>query len=92
MNYKDLDYNCSNPLGYDKMKEFGDEAFFAENLNIVVLKDNLYDFAKIQYINNTHRKILLKDIGEVHMGNYSTLSNFLTAAKNIFQLSGICCL
>ncbi len=84
MYYNDLDYANTTPLGYDRMEEFAKEAYSAENLDVIVLEDTYDDTAKIWYIDNEHNKILLKELGEVNMSNYTTLRDFLNYGKENF--------
>jgi len=45
--YNDLDYYPSNPLKYDRMDVFVEEAFSAENLDVILIDDTYEEPARI---------------------------------------------
>ena len=77
MFYNDADFTP----GYDPMNDFAKEAYSAENLNVIVLHDNYGNPAKIWYIDEHHNKRLLEEWGEVDMGDYQTLRDFIEYSK-----------
>ena len=80
MFYDDADFHSSG----DPLKLFVKEAFSGENLNVIVLQDEEYNPAKIWYIDENHNKELLKDLGEINMGDYKTLKDFIEYCKTNF--------
>ncbi len=81
MFYDDADfYRAFDPLDW-----FASEAFSSENVNVLVLQDKEHDPATILYIDENHSKIPLKDMGEVNMGNYTTLRDFVAFCKNNYS-------
>ena len=79
MFYDDADFD-----GYDPLKLFGEQAFSGKNLNVVVLQDQEYGPAKIWYIDENHNIKLLRDLGEINMGDYKTLKDFIEYCKTNF--------
>ncbi len=53
-----------------------------KNFNYVVLQDTFYGPGKIFYINNLGRKNLMENLGEINMGNSSTLEYFISYCKS----------
>jgi parallel beta-helix repeat protein len=51
------------------------------NLNFIVLQDTIYGPGKIFHINRFGRKILKENLGEINMGNSSTLEYILSYCK-----------
>jgi len=77
MFYDDADFS-----GYDPLDWFAEKAFSSENINVIVLQDKEHDPANMWYIDNNHNKILLEELGEVNMGDYFTLFNFINYSKS----------
>jgi len=63
------------------MPSFAEEAYSGENLNVIVLQDKEYDPACMWYIEENHTKKLIKDMGELNMGDYQTLDDFVKYSK-----------
>jgi len=81
MFYDDADfYN-----GYDPLEDFAGQACSGENLNVIVLQDKEHDSAKIWHIDENHNKNLLKNMGEINMGAYETLKDFISYCKENFS-------
>lgn len=57
----------------------------SENVNILVLQDSNPDPASIWYIDENHDKISVEDLGEINMGNYTSLRNFVNYCKNNYS-------
>lgn len=76
--YDDADFTP----GFDPLYPFASQAYSSENLNVVVLQDTYGDSAKIWYIDRHHNPVLREGWGEVNMGDYHTLKNFVEYAKN----------
>ncbi len=81
MFYGDADYNDS----YDPLEDFSEQAFSGDNLNVIFLQDRYDGPAALWYIDENHSKILLREMGEVNMGNYTTLRDFINYGKNNFS-------
>lgn len=81
MLYDDADfYNAFDPL-WVIVNNTGS----TENVNILVLRDGEYGPANIWYIDEDYNKVLLKELGEVNMGNYTTLRDFVDYCKTNFS-------
>lgn len=80
MLYDDADFNKA----YDPLSCFSSQAFSNRNINTVVLQDKKDEAGKLWQIDENHNKILLKEMGEINMGDYTTLKNFLNYSKNNF--------
>ena len=52
-----------------------------KNLNFIVLQDTIYGPAKIFYINKLGRKVLKENLGEINMGNSSSLEYIVSYCK-----------
>jgi len=61
--------------------KFINEVSSSEQLNVLILQDMQNDPAFLYYIDEQHNKILLKDLGEVNMGEPQTLSDFISYGK-----------
>lgn len=84
MFYDDADFtNAYDPLvdSAPGMPSFAEEAYSGENLNVIVLQDKEYDPACIWYIEENHTKKLIKEMGELNMGDYQTLYDFVEYSK-----------
>jgi clostripain len=64
------------------MDDSAEEAYSAENLDVIVLQDNYSGPACLWHIDENHNKIPLKEMGEVNMGDYQTLKEFINYSKN----------
>jgi parallel beta-helix repeat protein len=84
MFYEDEDYTSSwpGPRLWDFVRR--SNAFSGENLNIIVLQDTILGPGKMWYITKYGTRKLLKNMGEINMGNYSTLKDFISYCKNNF--------
>ena len=80
MFYYDKDFEG----GYDPLHDFAREAYSHDNLNIIVLQDTENGPAKMWYIDEHHHMNLLQEMGEINMGDYTTLSNFIKYGKENF--------
>ena len=79
MFYDDADfYRAYDPLGIS----FSEATHSGENVDVVVLQDKEYGPATMWYIDENHHLEKLEDMGEVNMGNSSTLKNFVEYCKN----------
>lgn len=84
MFYEDEDYTSSwpGPKLLDFVKK--SNAFSGENLNIIVLQDTILGPGKMWYITKYGTRKLIKNLGEINMGNYSTLKDFISYCKSNF--------
>jgi hypothetical protein len=80
MFYDDADFEYA----YDPLYDFANDAYSGENLDVIVLQDTEYGPAKIWYIDENHKMQLLEELGEVDMGSYETLRDFIGYCKNNF--------
>ena len=80
MLYDDADFDPQ----YDIFNEFVAEAYSGNNLNVVVLQDTFEGPVKLWYINNNHTATLLEEKGELNMGDYVTLRDFIEYCKESF--------
>jgi len=94
--YDDADFDP----GYDPMEDFSRDMYSGKNLNVLVLRDihknnaERYNWvvskpandstAGIYLINEDKEPILLKNMGEINMGDANTLSDFILYAKSLF--------
>jgi len=77
MFYDDADfYRAGDPI-----EDFANAASSGNNLNVIVLQDTESGPARIWYIDRHHNKVLLEEWGEVNMGSYQTLRNFIEYSK-----------
>jgi hypothetical protein len=76
MLYDDADFP-----GYDPLRHFCEQTCSGENANVVVLQDTLGGPAKLYYVDDEHTPVLLEDMGEVNMGSYETLCDFVRDSK-----------
>lgn len=78
--YLDVDYDSGN---YDALEqEFRDEIASNQNLNVIVIQDKETEPAYMYYIEENHSKTLLAEMGEINMGDYQTLSDFIAYGKD----------
>ncbi len=80
MLYDDADFENA----YDPLNDFVVEAWSGKGFNAVVLQDTNSGPAKIWYIDEYHHKQLMKEMGEVNMGDYTTLRDFINYCKQNF--------
>lgn len=80
MFYDDADFSNA----YDPIGAFAEEAYSHKNVDVIVLQDKENDTARMWYINENHTMELLEDMGEINMGNYTTLKNFIAYCRNNF--------
>ncbi len=81
MLYDDADFY----MAFDPLDWFAMEAFSSENINVLVLQDKEHDPASMWYIDENHDKILLEELGEINMGSYTVLRDFVTYCKNNYS-------
>jgi len=82
--YDDADFfNAYDPLIHDSPSFpcFPKEAYSSDNLNVIVLQDQEKGPASMWYINENHEKILLEEMGEINMGDYQILKDFIIYSK-----------
>ena len=77
MLYDDADFQN----GWDPLNDFSSEVYGGDNVNIIVLQDTELESAKLWQIDENHMMILLDEIGEVNMGDYVTLKDFIEYCK-----------
>jgi len=79
MFYSDADFL----LAYRPLNEFAEEAYSGENLDVIVLQDIFFPpgFSGIYRIDENHNAVLKKNWGEVNMGDYTTLRDFINYCK-----------
>jgi hypothetical protein len=77
--YIDSDYNGSfaDPL----QQVFIDEIASTSSVNVVVMQDTRTNPAFYYYIDENHTAITLEQLGEVNMGDYLSLKNFIEYGK-----------
>lgn len=83
MLYDDADFYRA----YDPLDDFSKEAYSSQYVNVLVLQDEKRGGAKLWYIDENHEKQLLEEMGELNMGNYTTLRDFIIEAKTDFPAS-----
>lgn len=76
MLYDDADFNGA----YDPFDDFRKEIIYNENVNVLVLRDKEFEEAFLYEIKED-TFYLLKEMGEINMGEKETLSEFLNFAK-----------
>ena len=77
--YLDVDWSSNN---FDALEYwFIDEIASNENMNVIVIQDKEYDPAFMYYINENHNMILLEELGEINMGDYRTLKDYIAYGK-----------
>ena len=80
MLYDDADFENA----YDPLSNFEAEVWSGKGFDAVVLQDTYDGPAKIWYIDRYHHRKLLKEMGEVDMGDYTTLREFINYCKRNF--------
>lgn len=81
MFYDDADFISAG----DPFDTFAYWTYSGENLNVIVLQDTEHGPAQIWRIGENHNKSLLKEMGEINMGDYKTLERFISFCKNNFS-------
>ena len=88
MFYDDADFHDGPFVGFNPMDSpgycnvtFADETYSGENIDVIVLEDTYGGPSKIWYIDESHNKELLEELGEVNMGDYITLRDFIQYGK-----------
>jgi len=76
MFYDDADF-----YGPNYKSAFAEEAYATENLNILILEDTETGPASTWSVQETGNAVKVKDNGEVNMGSYETLRDFITFCK-----------
>jgi len=78
-----LFYDDADSVGmFDVIDWFAEEAFSTEYIDVIILQDTNNGPAYYWYVDENHDKILLEELGEVNMGNYTTLNDFINYGKN----------
>lgn len=77
MFYDDEDFDPQ----YDRFYLFKSAMCSGENVNVLVLRDIHHGPARYYYIDEDHQHVLKKELGEINMGSYSSLYDFLHYAK-----------
>jgi hypothetical protein len=78
--YDDVDWGTAGSP--DPLPKFiSGKAFSGTNLTVIVLQDTLNDQAKLWRIDENHTPILLDEMGELNMGDPSTLKDFISTGK-----------
>lgn len=80
MFYDDADFSNA----YDPLEDFSKDAFSGENLHVLVLQDTNKGPATLWHIDENHEKTALEELGEVNMGDYRTLKDFIKYSKEHF--------
>lgn len=76
--YDDADFNNA----FDPLQDFAESAYSNEYVNVMVIQDKEHGPAKIWYIDENHDTKLLKEMGEINMGDYQVLRDFLDYSKS----------
>lgn len=77
--YLDVDWNSNN---FDALEYwFIDELASNQHLHVLVIQDKERDPAALYYIDEDHTPILLDELGEINMGDYQTLRDFISYGK-----------
>jgi len=81
-------YDTESTGKYDPLEDVIKNAYSGENLNVIILQDLgakiLDNLSIIWYIENDHTKTPLKVDGEINMGNYTVLRDFIQFSKDNF--------
>lgn len=80
MFYDDADFYRA----FDPLKWFTEEAYSSENLDVIVLQDKEKRAGRMWHIDEDHNLNLLQKMGELNMGNTSTLQNFIEYCKQYY--------
>jgi hypothetical protein len=76
-------YSCADApdTGYAR-DAFAKYTASNEYIDVVILEDSENDSAKIWYVEYNHNLTVLEDLGEISMGDYTTLRDFIAFCKN----------
>lgn len=76
-------YSDSDFVGYVPMEDFAEEACSGKNLDVIILQDFFIPIwhSPIYYIDENHNLLLQEEWGEVNMGDYRTLRDFILYCK-----------
>jgi hypothetical protein len=77
MLYDDADFNNA----YDPLNDFSGAMFSSEHVDVLVLQDKQGSPAILWYIGKGGNKIKQRELGELNMGDYQSLSYLLEFAK-----------
>jgi len=80
MLYDDADFENA----WDPLSNFTSEVYGGDNVNIIVLQDIERGPAKLWQIDENHTMILLDEMGEINMGDYVTIKDFIEYCKSNF--------
>lgn len=75
--YDDADFTS----GFDPFPSFRLDAHSDENLNVLVLQDTFGGPARMWFIDGEHNAELLEELGELDMGHWQTLYDFIVYGK-----------
>jgi hypothetical protein len=78
MLYDDADFTDA----WDPLSNFTSEVYGGNHVNIIVLQDTEDGAANMWEIGENHEMILLDELGEVNMGDYATLKEFIDYGKS----------
>lgn len=81
MFYDDADFEYA----YDPLANFRQQMFSGENLNVLALQDSEKEPAYLWYIDENRVRVKLKEMGEVNMGDYKTLFDFVNYSKTTYS-------
>jgi len=77
-----IDNDFANPSYADPVEQLlVKETSSNENVNVVAIQDKIDEPAFTYYIDEDQNKILLEELGEVNMGDYQTLRDFISYGK-----------
>ncbi|MCD4777114.1 MAG: hypothetical protein K8S15_13840 [Candidatus Aegiribacteria sp.] len=79
-----LFYDDAEFSGYDPLFDFANECRSSANVNVIVLQDDMAYPAFIYYVRPDGSLSLLEELGEVNMGDWETLQDFLSYGKTNF--------
>ena len=79
-----LFYDDAEFSGYDPLYDFADECRSSTNMNVIVLQDDESSPAFIYHILSDGSLLLLESMGEINMGSWETLQNFIAYGKTNF--------
>jgi hypothetical protein len=76
--YDDADFDNA----YDPLNDFSLDAYSSDNLDVVLLQDTNHGPAYVWHLPGGGQKTLLESWGEVDMGDYATLRDFIQYGKD----------
>ena len=80
MLYDDADFEYA----WDPINNFTSEVYSGEHVNFIILQDTENGPAKLWQVDENHTLILLDELGEINMGDYVTLKDFIEYCKSNF--------